>query len=313
IVHRDLKPRNLFLTGRNDGRALVKVLDFGISKHKTAADLSLTRTTEIIGSPNYMSPEQLKSARGADERSDIWALGVILYELLTGQVPFVAESVTQLTAMVLMEKPRPVDQLRSDVPHALASVIERCLEKEPERRFGSVAELAGALGPFAPADSRDLAVRIARIAGGSKLPHALASSSGARIAVAGGTSVNWSGRTELAPVRGKRIALVALIAMLMGVLAVVAVFAVRWRSAPARPVAARTAAGIAPEVPTAPSATPSAASSASSAALPPLETPSASVSASASARPGWLGRPGPGAPGAPTSSGAEPPRYRTSW
>ena len=79
IVHRDLKPRNLFLTTRNDGRALVKVLDFGISKHTTGSDLSLTRTTEIMGSPSYMSPEQFRSAKLVDERTDIWALGAILY------------------------------------------------------------------------------------------------------------------------------------------------------------------------------------------------------------------------------------------
>jgi eukaryotic-like serine/threonine-protein kinase len=169
IIHRDLKPRNLFMTGRNDGRALVKVLDFGISKSTApGGDLSLTRTTEIIGSPNYMSPEQLRSARGVDERSDIWALGVILYELLTGQVPFVAETVTQLTAMVLTDAPRPVESLRQDVPRPLTRVIERCLEKDPARRFPSVAELALALQPFAPPDARDLAVRIGRIASGSR-------------------------------------------------------------------------------------------------------------------------------------------------
>jgi serine/threonine protein kinase len=163
IVHRDLKPRNLFLTTRNDGSPLVKVLDFGISKHAVPGDMSLTRSTEVIGSPNYMSPEQLKSAREVDARSDIWALGVILYELLTGQVPFVAESVAQLVALVLMDMPRPIESLRADVPAELKRAIARCLEKDPALRFASIAEFALALEPFAAPGARGLASRITRI------------------------------------------------------------------------------------------------------------------------------------------------------
>ncbi len=168
IVHRDLKPRNLFWTQRNDGRALVKVLDFGISKHKKGGDLSLTRTTEIIGSPSYMSPEQFRAARGVDERSDIWSLGVILYELITGHVPFLADTITQLTAMVLSEPPRSIQAVRAGVPDDLARAIARCLEKDPALRFPTVAHLAAALAPFAPPDARDLAARIARIGSGAR-------------------------------------------------------------------------------------------------------------------------------------------------
>ena len=319
IVHRDLKPRNLFLTGRNDGRALVKVLDFGISKHKTASDLSLTRTTEVIGSPNYMSPEQLKSARAADERSDIWALGVILYELLTGQVPFIAESVTQLTAMVLTDVPRTVDQLRPDVPRALGAIIARCLEKTPSSRFASVAELAAALEPFAPADTRDLARRIARIASGSRLPQEpLATSAGTRIAVAGATSVNWSGKTELVSSGGKRAAIVLAI---LGVLAMAAALAIllalrlgRSHATPATPAAAGDPATTATTATTGPAVSTATSASAPAAALAPLASASATPSASASAHAAtgrWAA--GPATATERPSSSVEPPKYRTSW
>jgi serine/threonine protein kinase len=150
IIHRDLKPQNLFLTSRVDGKPLVKVLDFGISKvTQGVEELSLTKTTDVVGSPNYMSPEQLRAARLADARSDIWALGAILYELLSGKVPFEAETLTQLCAMVISDPPRPLKELRADLPLDLIAIIERCLDKDPARRFQNVGELADALEPFA--------------------------------------------------------------------------------------------------------------------------------------------------------------------
>jgi serine/threonine protein kinase len=169
IIHRDLKPKNLFLTRTVDGRPLVKVLDFGISKMEDAAeDMSLTRTTEIIGSPSYMSPEQLRASKSVDIRTDIWALGVILFELLTKKVPFLAVTVTELVAVVLTE---PVPDLRldrKDVPVPLAEAIYRCLAKKREDRFETVSDLVRAIAPFGAPDDGDTTVdRVARVAAGS--------------------------------------------------------------------------------------------------------------------------------------------------
>ncbi|MEI9949592.1 MAG: serine/threonine-protein kinase [Pseudomonadota bacterium] len=109
IVHRDLKPANLFVTRRVDGSACIKVLDFGISKLTVpgAPDMGMTRTSAVMGSPLYMSPEQMSSSRNVDMRSDIWALGVILYEILTGRVPFEAETMPQLCGMILQDPTAP--------------------------------------------------------------------------------------------------------------------------------------------------------------------------------------------------------------
>jgi eukaryotic-like serine/threonine-protein kinase len=156
IVHRDLKPANLFLTARRDGSPCVKVLDFGISKVSASAGdtEALTRTTGTMGSPLYMSPEQLRSARDVDARTDLWAIGVILFEILTGQQPFLADEVPQLTIKIVMEPPTPLRSLRPDVPPGLDSVIMRCLEKDPAGRYSNVGELALALAPFASRRSR---------------------------------------------------------------------------------------------------------------------------------------------------------------
>jgi serine/threonine-protein kinase len=161
IIHRDLKPQNLFVTRRVDGKPLIKVLDFGISKTlDTQAGLSLTRTSSIMGSPLYMSPEQMRSSKNVDQRSDIWALGVILYELLTGRVPFEAEAIPELCLKVVQDPVEPPRQLRPDVSEGLNAVVVKCLEKEPNHRFSNVAELAAALEPYSEA-ARGSSERIA--------------------------------------------------------------------------------------------------------------------------------------------------------
>jgi serine/threonine-protein kinase len=163
IVHRDLKPANLFVTRSVGGAPLIKVLDFGISKTIDTSEMSLTRTTSVMGSPLYMSPEQMRSSKNVDVRSDIWSIGVILYELLTGAVPFEADAVPELCLKVVQDPAVPPVERRADVPEALSQAVLRCLEKSPAARFQNVAELAAALEPFAPPDMRGAAERIASV------------------------------------------------------------------------------------------------------------------------------------------------------
>jgi eukaryotic-like serine/threonine-protein kinase len=167
IVHRDLKPANLFLAQQAGGSCKIKVLDFGISKVLTATDPgllgSLTRTSSMMGSPLYMSPEQMKSARDVDHRTDIWALGVILYESLTGTPPFLGGSIPEISAKILLEDPRPIHELVPSIPQALSDLTARALAKMPDQRFENVGDLALALLPFAPMRARGNVERIVRV------------------------------------------------------------------------------------------------------------------------------------------------------
>ncbi|MFZ5892720.1 MAG: serine/threonine protein kinase [Myxococcota bacterium] len=206
IVHRDLKPANLFIIRRADGSPCIKVLDFGISKMTSTggsgAELGMTRTHAIMGSPLYMSPEQLASTRDVDARADIWALGTILYELITGRVPFQADTMPQLCGMILHEPVPTPRSLRRDVPEALESAVLRCLEKDRGRRYQNLAELALALAPFAPSASLRSVERITRVLSVAGVPAsnaALAPSSS--IPVASSTQ-NGFGKTH--PVPSKR-------------------------------------------------------------------------------------------------------------
>jgi serine/threonine protein kinase len=149
IVHRDLKPQNLFLTRRANGSALVKVLDFGISKANIGQAGAQTQTQQLMGSPAYMSPEQMRSAKNVDARTDVYALGAILYQLLSARLPFVADTLPELCLKVMSDPPVPLRQLRPDVPPGLEALVMRCLEKDRERRPASVSELAASLVPFA--------------------------------------------------------------------------------------------------------------------------------------------------------------------
>ena len=197
IIHRDLKPRNLFLSRRVDGRPMIKVLDFGISKLvSTDESFSLTRTTDVMGSPSYMSPEQLRSARNVDARTDIWALGVILYELLTGKLPFAAETVTELVLKIVQDTPPSICAACADVPADLEAAVMRALEKNVEKRYANIGELAHALEPFTEVRSTNVAARIESVGRGMRRTFVPVTRTTARVSVSGGTSVSW-GETEM--------------------------------------------------------------------------------------------------------------------
>lgn len=162
IVHRDLKPANIFLTARPNGTPVVKVLDFGLAKVLDGAggsvdDASLTTTGLVIGSPPYMPPEQLRSLKLADVRSDIWSLGVIMFELLTGKRPFEAERTEGLIVAIATEQPAPPRTLRPEIPEEIEAIILRCLRKGPQERPQTVQEIAGVMAPFAPCYRSSLA------------------------------------------------------------------------------------------------------------------------------------------------------------
>jgi serine/threonine-protein kinase len=180
IVHRDLKPANLFLTRRADGSPLVKILDFGISKATLANGFGpaagLTMDATVMGSPNYMSPEQLKNSKDVDARADIWSLGLVLYELLTGQVAFQADTLAELHVAILQSFPGSLRQRRPDLPPELEQVILRCLQKDRAFRFANVGELAQALDPFAPPASQVSVDRTARLLGLAPLSRVQSSS-----------------------------------------------------------------------------------------------------------------------------------------
>ncbi|HSQ61629.1 MAG TPA: protein kinase [Polyangiaceae bacterium] len=168
IVHRDLKPENLFVSRRSDGWRTIKVLDFGISKAvlvgPSSVDLSSHNTSGIMGSPFYMSPEQLRSTRTVDHRADVWSLGVVLFELLTGTTIFdEANEFTELVADILEAPHRSLRAFRPDAPKGLEEIVDRCLEKDRSRRYQNVAELAVALLAYAPKRSRVSAERIMSI------------------------------------------------------------------------------------------------------------------------------------------------------
>jgi len=177
IVHRDIKPANLFLAMRADGSRIVKLLDFGISKASPMwgedGPRALTMTTAVIGSPRYMSPEQLRSSRDVDTRSDVWAIGVTLFELLGATSPFAKGTMPEVCASILKDEPQSLAGLRPEVPPELENVIKKCLAKDADQRWKNLGELAVALRPFGPLGIIDISIE--RIVGVLQQAAALAS------------------------------------------------------------------------------------------------------------------------------------------
>ncbi|XXX80803.1 serine/threonine-protein kinase [Sorangium sp. So ce134] len=328
IVHRDVKPSNLFLTRNPDGSPCVKVLDFGISKMTHAEEHALTRVGGVLGSPLYMSPEQLRSASDVDGRADIYSLGVVLFQLLTGRTPFVAQELAQLVYLVTQGEPQRPRALRPDVPEALEQAILTAIARDRDRRFPTVADFALALAPFAPPHRRAAAERLFGALRGT-LPAAAAppqagallAASAAGAATAAATMPLDGGALTIAPVGATHTRSASLdrrtlpIALALG-LAVVASGVLLWRVSPRapheverEPAPAAAAQGAQAEPRAAPpGAAPSVAIEPSASAAPPPSAaePPAAAEPSASAAPQPAAAEPP-ASAAPTPAAAEPP------
>lgn len=170
MVHRDLKPSNLFLTQRPDGSPLIKLLDYGIAKGVTSPGevaLIQTQTFVAMGTPLYMSPEQIRSSREVDARTDLWSIGAIFYELLAGRPAFGGNTVTNVTAQVLEKEPVPISTVVKGVPAEIDNIISSALKKNPDARVIDAAALAALLEPHAGPTAVGASARIARILRGS--------------------------------------------------------------------------------------------------------------------------------------------------
>ncbi len=167
IVHRDLKPSNLFVQRAPNGFETIKVLDFGISKMETASSdqMVMTRTMSVMGSPLYMSPEQMKSAKVVDERADQWAIGVILFELIAGRPPFVAETLPELGALVLSGEAPSLSSYAPIAPPGLSAVVATCLRRNANDRFVNLADFADVVAPFGSEKARHSSGRVTQVLG----------------------------------------------------------------------------------------------------------------------------------------------------
>jgi serine/threonine-protein kinase len=175
IIHRDMKPSNCFIIERDGDPDFVKLVDFGISKVRSADETpapALTRTNSALGTPLYMSPEQARSPRDVDARTDLYSVGAILYEMLCARTPYTSETgeFTEILFKIFTTEPEPIRTLTPDVPDGLAAVVHRALQRDREARFASASEMAEALAPFADARSNDILARIRAARGRSLLP-----------------------------------------------------------------------------------------------------------------------------------------------
>ena len=316
IVHRDLKPANLFLTTGFDGGPVVKVVDFGISR--IAADAGrLTGTGIMLGSPFYMSPEAMRAARDVDGRADVWALGVILYELLTGKTPFRAETIEQVMAKILFEPPVPIETHRPGLPASLVAVILQALEKDRDRRFGSVAAFGAALAPHASPRSARYVARIAGAQGVELAPSRATDLLPPEPAPAGAAPVPvpaFTAAHTLASAKPSGVSFRTLIAVVAVTILLVlgAVYVALLSTAKPPPVPPDAGAAPARSAVALPAEVPIATTTASAVVVPPpAVAPASSPSASASAP--ATRTPAPRASMVPRSSPSPKPRVDDTW
>jgi serine/threonine-protein kinase len=304
IVHRDIKPANFFLTRGPGGAPLLKVLDFGISKTPTTGG-QLTATQAVMGTPAYMSPEQMRSSRDVDHRSDIWSLGVVLYELLQGAPPYGGDTFSSLVLQVVNE---PLPRLTVALPGDLAGIIYRCLEKDPARRFQNIAELAQALAKYAQSETQ-AAISVQRTRGivGTQ-PHRAAQAAiepGTSSRALPSTLTGSAGARTLLPRGGRRWAIVAAMGAVTGAIGVAIVVMSGGRATEA-PLPSAQPAGA--QHTSMPSSAPPPVATTPSAPPPPPSSPSAAAAPAPASPPVTPPAPGPVAttPSAPVPAAPQP-------
>ncbi len=336
IVHRDLKPANLFVSRDAHGAPCVKVLDFGISKVRSADGTSdragagaVTSTQTVMGSPLYMSPEQMRSARQVDARADVWGLGAILYELLTGQTLWSCESLAEVCAAVLTSPAPRARALAPHVPEGLEAAILMCLEKDVNQRMPSVKALVQAIAPFASPLGR---VSADRVLGAPSVPppgivgpmpstggapgtgtgpgYGASTGPGMNMPPGSQTNAAWGNTGTGIPVHRSHVGLIiGMVAVSIAVAAVAVFFTVR-ALAPAPAASASTAAAgsqrAAVESPSA-----SAVSTASAAPAESSAAPAASAAPAESAGEETSKGPAVGKVGAPVGTARKPPAKTT--
>jgi serine/threonine-protein kinase len=325
IVHRDVKPSNLWLTRRGDGSPLIKVLDFGISKLAEAheGEKRLTETSSSFGSPSYMSPEQVRSAKRVDSRSDAWSMGVVLFELLTQALPFDADNVSGVLAAIIADPPLRLSELMPGAPAQVESLLVRLLQKVPGER-ATLQEAAHTLRPFAtPAGQQTADYILGTFGAGmpppapsaSMLPQALPSAENKAFSE---TLHNTSTTTRVARRRTRVLGSVAGVSLGVGAILLSVVLLGKSRIFPvpvpsASPLLPATPSTPEPATPSTSAQVPTSSSSSSPAAVPsPSPAASAVPSAAVVARPTQHVRQSGVAPSAAPSTGPSIPTPPTA-